>query len=238
MKSPWRREWLPAPVCLPGKSHGQRSPVDYSPWGCKELDTVQHACIHHALKAKKVKWPIFRAPYLYLLSPGIPQEPYYWNRKDKDTRVIWRRQGSPLLLSTVLPLSTRGVCVCVCVPAGLLVLCKTSTSVCVCVCVCVCPCKTSGPVQNVHKTFGPHQRSLKLFPIQNIWLYLVHAQRCFFFLISFHFSKSLLWLLYNVVLVSTVQQSESFVCIHMYLFGGIPSHHAQRFWTGPGIKDL
>ena len=29
----WRRQWQPAPVLLPGKSHGQRSLVGYSPWG-------------------------------------------------------------------------------------------------------------------------------------------------------------------------------------------------------------
>ena len=36
-KMPWRREWLPSPVFLPGKSHGQRSLAGYSPCGCKEL---------------------------------------------------------------------------------------------------------------------------------------------------------------------------------------------------------
>ena len=35
-KIPWRRAWQPTPVCLPGESHGERSLVDYSPWGCKE----------------------------------------------------------------------------------------------------------------------------------------------------------------------------------------------------------
>ena len=30
-KIPWRREWLLTPVFLPGKSHGQRSPVGYVP---------------------------------------------------------------------------------------------------------------------------------------------------------------------------------------------------------------
>ena len=30
------------PVFLPGKSHGQRSLVGYSPWGCRELDTTKH----------------------------------------------------------------------------------------------------------------------------------------------------------------------------------------------------
>ena len=40
-KFPWRRKWQPTPVFLPGKSHGQRSPVSYSPWGHKELDTTE-----------------------------------------------------------------------------------------------------------------------------------------------------------------------------------------------------
>ena len=31
----WRRQWHPTPVPLPGKSHGQRSLVDCSPWGCR-----------------------------------------------------------------------------------------------------------------------------------------------------------------------------------------------------------
>ena len=29
----WRRQWHPTPVLLPGKSHGWRSLVGYSPWG-------------------------------------------------------------------------------------------------------------------------------------------------------------------------------------------------------------
>ena len=39
-EDPWRRNWQPTPVFLPGKSHRQRSPVDYNPWGCKELDVT------------------------------------------------------------------------------------------------------------------------------------------------------------------------------------------------------
>ena len=38
---PWRREWQPTPVFLPGKSHGQKSLVGYSSWGCKELDRTE-----------------------------------------------------------------------------------------------------------------------------------------------------------------------------------------------------
>ena len=35
---PWRREWLPIPVFLPGESHGQRSLVGYSQWDHQESD--------------------------------------------------------------------------------------------------------------------------------------------------------------------------------------------------------
>ena len=38
-KIPWRREWLPTAVFLPGESHGQRSLAGYSPWGRKESDS-------------------------------------------------------------------------------------------------------------------------------------------------------------------------------------------------------
>ena len=40
-KIPWRRKWQPTPVFLPGKPHGWRSLVGYSPWGHKELDMTQ-----------------------------------------------------------------------------------------------------------------------------------------------------------------------------------------------------
>ena len=40
-KMPWRREWLPTPIFLPGEFHGQRSLVGYSLWGCREMDTTE-----------------------------------------------------------------------------------------------------------------------------------------------------------------------------------------------------
>ena len=44
----WRRKWQSTPVFLPGKSHAQRSLVDYSPWGYKESDMTEQlpACTH------------------------------------------------------------------------------------------------------------------------------------------------------------------------------------------------
>ena len=40
-KIPWRREWQPTPVFLPGEFHGQRGLAGCSPWGFKELDTTE-----------------------------------------------------------------------------------------------------------------------------------------------------------------------------------------------------
>ena len=39
------KELRPTPVFLPGESHGQKSLVGYSPWGCRESDTTEHAQI-------------------------------------------------------------------------------------------------------------------------------------------------------------------------------------------------
>ena len=36
-----RRQWHPTPVLLPGKSHGRRSLVGCSPWGCWGSDTTE-----------------------------------------------------------------------------------------------------------------------------------------------------------------------------------------------------
>ena len=45
-KIPWRKKWQPTPVFLPVKSHGQRSLVSYSPWGHKESDMTEYACMY------------------------------------------------------------------------------------------------------------------------------------------------------------------------------------------------
>ena len=37
----WRRKWQPTRIFFPGESHEQRSLVDYSPQGCKELDMTE-----------------------------------------------------------------------------------------------------------------------------------------------------------------------------------------------------
>ena len=46
-----RRQWHPTPVLLPGKSHGRRSLVGYSPWGQEELDMTERLHFHFSLFA-------------------------------------------------------------------------------------------------------------------------------------------------------------------------------------------
>ena len=44
-----RRQWNPTPVFSPGKSHGQRSLVGCSPWGCYESDMTERLHFHFSL---------------------------------------------------------------------------------------------------------------------------------------------------------------------------------------------
>ena len=45
-KIPWRREWLPTPVFLPGEFHGQRSLAGYSPWAIKSQTSLSDFHFH------------------------------------------------------------------------------------------------------------------------------------------------------------------------------------------------
>ena len=44
-----RRQWHPTVVLLPGNSHGWRSLVGCSPWGCQELDMTEQLHFHFSL---------------------------------------------------------------------------------------------------------------------------------------------------------------------------------------------
>ena len=51
-EDPRRRKWQSTPGLLPGKSHAQRSLVDYSPWGRKESNMTERlhfACTLHLI---------------------------------------------------------------------------------------------------------------------------------------------------------------------------------------------
>ena len=45
----WRRQWQSTPVLLPGKSHGRRSLIGYSPWGLEESDMTERLHFHFSL---------------------------------------------------------------------------------------------------------------------------------------------------------------------------------------------
>ena len=44
-----RRQWRPTPVLLTGKSHGWRSLVGCSPWGCEESDMTERLHFYFSL---------------------------------------------------------------------------------------------------------------------------------------------------------------------------------------------
>ena len=54
-KIPWSRKWQPTPLFLPREFHEQRSLLGYSPWGCKESDTTEHAYMHNK-KVHRIKY--------------------------------------------------------------------------------------------------------------------------------------------------------------------------------------
>ena len=78
---PWRREWLPTPVFLPGEFHEQRSLAGYIPGGLKELNTavaLTHTHTHTHTHRVCRDWTVFPLyqPYtpralLHLLSSPV-----------------------------------------------------------------------------------------------------------------------------------------------------------------------
>ena len=57
-KFSWRRKWQSIPVFSPGKSHGRRSLLGYSPWDSKQSDTTGWLHFHfHFQKAQNLVTP-------------------------------------------------------------------------------------------------------------------------------------------------------------------------------------
>ena len=67
-------EWQPTPILLPGKFHGQRSLVGYSPWGRTRLSDFR--CVAKGPRTPSIPWGIFlllRALYVRYFSLSLPQ---------------------------------------------------------------------------------------------------------------------------------------------------------------------
>ena len=82
----WRRKWQPTPVLLPGKSHGQRSLIGYSPWGHKESDMTERLYFtHFILYHWRRKWqptPILLPGESHGGKSLVGYSP--WGRKESD----------------------------------------------------------------------------------------------------------------------------------------------------------
>ena len=73
----WRGRWQATPVFLPGESHGRRSLMGYSPWGCKESDMTEHMMCY--LSAWTPRERNKRGPQCWgrwSLRPACPKPPH------------------------------------------------------------------------------------------------------------------------------------------------------------------
>ena len=79
-KIPWRRKWKPTPVFLPGKSHGQKSLVGYSPWGCKRIihDLATKQTDLHIIQALSYRIFQLETPDILLCPVWIPDPQNPW----------------------------------------------------------------------------------------------------------------------------------------------------------------
>ena len=68
VRSMCQEDPLATPVFLPGKSHGQRSLVGYSPWGGKELDMTEQLTFH--LKKNEESYHCWKFPGCQWLGLG------------------------------------------------------------------------------------------------------------------------------------------------------------------------
>ena len=59
---------------LPGKSHGQRSLMGYSPWGCKESDLTDRLIVHLSITCLSVYLSYER----YVFAPYYLTESYFF----------------------------------------------------------------------------------------------------------------------------------------------------------------
>ena len=81
-KIPWRRAWQPTPVFLPGKSYGQRSLVDYSPWSCIKSDFTTYWEAKF-LRSWVLRWKMrVLFPEMYFMKTSLRVEKIiYWVEK-------------------------------------------------------------------------------------------------------------------------------------------------------------
>ena len=104
---PWRREWQPTPVFLPGEFYGQRSLVGYSPRGHKKSDTTEQLnwtegtqCVCESLSHV----PLFMTPWAIAhqapLSIEFSRQEYWsWLLRDPPNPGIKSKSPDPTALT-------------------------------------------------------------------------------------------------------------------------------------------
>ena len=78
---PWRREWLPTPVFLPGEFHRQRSLEGYSPWGHKVSDITEQLTHRHTHTHTPIYTPmsnIWESQFLHILINTFSFWLFWW----------------------------------------------------------------------------------------------------------------------------------------------------------------
>ena len=78
-KISWGRKWQPTPVFLPGKFHGQRSLVGYSPWGHKKLDMTEWMSMY----TRWGMWDLVLRPRIELELPALEARSFnHWTARE------------------------------------------------------------------------------------------------------------------------------------------------------------
>ena len=99
---PWRRAWHPTPVFLPGKVHGQKNLVGYSPWDCR----FRHDCsvLAHRVHHRKcwVGWPTSWNQDCW----GKYQQPHIWKWYNSNFR---KQRGIKSVLMKVKKLAYNSI---------------------------------------------------------------------------------------------------------------------------------
>ena len=76
----WRRNWQPTPVLFPGKSHGRRNLVGYSPWGSEESDMTERLHFHFMIQQMLEIWSLVPLPFLNpACTSGSSRFMYCWS---------------------------------------------------------------------------------------------------------------------------------------------------------------
>ena len=109
---PWRREWQPIRVFLPGESHGQRSLGSYSAWVCKESDmteklTLKRLTFKNFLATLCSLWDFSSPSRDRTLAPFIGSVGLtHWTTREVPKRLTFRDKNVLTFYSTSLYLSS------------------------------------------------------------------------------------------------------------------------------------